>query len=51
MLNNNSSNNNNNKQKGREWRVRVVKEGLTEEVVFGLRHKSFSTQKIRDRAL
>lgn len=48
----------NNNQKGRECLegegadlVWVVKEGLTEEVLFGLRHKSFSMQKIRDRAL
>lgn len=49
---------NNNNQKCRECLegegadlVWVVKEGLTEEVLFGLRHKSFSMQKIRDRAL
>lgn len=31
--------------------VWVVKEGLTEEVLFGLRHKSFSMQKIRQSTL
>ena len=49
---------NNNNQKGRECLVGegadlvwVVKAGLTEEVLFGLRHKSFTMQKTRDRAL
>lgn len=48
---------NNNNQKGRECLVVegadlvwVVKEGLTEEVLFGLRHKSF-TMQTRDRTL